>query len=126
MTIAEALSGIDNLKRNGVPEEVKISWLSELDGRVYNSIISTHEGNTIAECPHYDENTIRTTELIIPAPYERIYLLYLESQIDYTSGEVNRYANAYAMFNSLLSEFAREYNKTHMPKPKGTLTRFTV
>lgn len=115
MTIAEALSGIDARKRNGITEEIKIEWLSELDGRVYNSIISTHEGGNIKECPHYDTNTLRTTELLISAPYERLYLLWLEAQIDYTSGEINRYSNSFTMFNALFEEYAKNYNRTHMP-----------
>lgn len=116
MTIAEALSGIDARKRNVVPEPIKIEWLSELDGRVYTDIISTHEGGEITELPKYDVNTLKTQKLLIPAPYERVYLLWLEAQIDYQSGEINRYANAFSMFNSLFVEFTKYYHRTHMPK----------
>lgn len=116
MTIAEALSGIDTRKRNTVPEEIKIEWLSELDGRVYNDIITTHEGGNVTELPKYDTNTLKTENLLIPAPYERVYLLWLEAQIDYANGEINRYANSYSMFNSMYMEFAKYYHRTHMPK----------
>ncbi|MBR2987139.1 MAG: hypothetical protein IKC63_03885 [Clostridia bacterium] len=122
MTIAEAITGIDQRKRNGIPEDVKIKWLSELDGRVYNELILTHDGGDSIPLPRYDENTIRTTTLLIPSPYERIYLLWLEALIDYTSGEMNRYANAYAMFNNTYAEYARLYHRTH--KPKGEKLKF--
>lgn len=43
MTIQELLDRVDLMKPNHFSEEQKIRWLSELEGRVVNEIIMTHE-----------------------------------------------------------------------------------
>lgn len=117
MRLGEAITGIDSRKRNTVSEEEKIAWLSELDGRIFFTILSNHEGCP-EKMPVYTGETSRETELLIPAPYDRVYLLWLEAQIDFTNGESTRYENSYTMFNVAFQEFARFYHRTHMPKGK--------
>lgn len=116
MTISEAIVGVDSRKRNVIAEEVKIGWLSELDGRVYNDLIATHQGGESIAPPEYTENTVRETVLLIPHPYDKIYVLWLEAQIDFAGGDTARYLNSYAMFNSVYTDFSRWYHRNHMPK----------
>ena len=66
----------------------------------------------------YDDGTDLNTELIIPAPYDKAYLLWLEAQIDYYNGEYDKYNNAIDMFYEALEGFRNYYNRTHMPKGK--------
>lgn len=116
MTLIEAINRIDNLKQNGYSREEKIGWLSTLDGIIKEQIIDTHEGGENAEFSGYDKNTPADTKLIVPAPYDDMYIFYLESKIDYANNEISRYNNSNAMFTSAFSEFQRAYNRTHMPK----------
>ena len=71
----------------------------------------------------YNESTPLDTQLIVPAPYDDMYIFYLESKIDYANNEITRYNNSNAMFTSAFSEFQRAYNRTHMPK-KTTIKFF--
>jgi hypothetical protein len=119
MTLQEAISNIDNLKPNQYTYPQKISWLSELDGKLYNEIIATHEFNedeeTIDWNP-YSEQTDPSLELIVGEPYEKIYEYWLAAKIDYWNGETVRYNNDMAMYNTAYQEYANWYNKNHKHK----------
>ena len=119
MTIAEAISHIDSLKPNNYSPEDKIAWLSTLDGVIKNEIIDTHEGSDNVDFKGYNTETSLDTVLIVPAPYDEIYVKWLEAQIDYNNGETSKYVNSMTMYNSAYSTFERFYNRTNMPKGKS-------
>lgn len=116
MTLLEAINRIDVLKPNGYSQAEKIQWLSTLDGIIKREIIDTHEGGEGVTFNGYTEETSLTTELLVPAPYDDVYLRYLEMQIDYANGEYGKYNNSMAMYDTAYSTFQRYYNRTHMPK----------
>ena len=66
----------------------------------------------------YDDSTDIQTELLITAPYDNAYLLWMEAKIDYYNGEYDKYNNAMEMFYTAYEGFQRHYNRTHMPKGK--------
>lgn len=119
MTIIEAINGIDARKPNSYTPEDKIRWLSILDGVIKKEIIDTHEGGDGSPFEGYDTSTNDSTVLLVPFPYDDIYLKWLEAQIDYTNGETKRYTNSMIMYNTAYSAFERYYNRTHMPKGKS-------
>jgi hypothetical protein len=118
MTLIEAITKIDALKPNTYSQSEKVKWLSMIDGIIKNKIIDTHEGGDGISFNGYDENTNLVTELLVPAPYDDIYVRWLETRIDYTNGEYDRYNNGLEVFNEMYDEFNRYYNRTHMPLGK--------
>jgi hypothetical protein len=58
------------------------------------------------------------TELIAQPPYDRLYVMYLFSQIDFHNAEIARYNNSLAMFGASYQDFSAWYNRTHMPLQK--------
>ena len=176
MTIIEAINKIDTLKPNTYTPEIKIYWLSKLDGIIFDKIIKTHEGadkeqaineyiaNSVeeyeksvneymkinevsyeeakAQIPFheikykeakehieatrpdimyngYTPETPMDTKLIISAPYDDIYIKWLESQIDYANREYDKYNNSIVAYNDAYAEYERHYNRTHMPIGKS-------
>lgn len=119
MTISEAINRIDNVKPNSYSQSEKIKWLSTLDGIVKKEIIDVHEGYEGVEFNGYTDDTVLTTELLIPAPYDEVYLFWLESKIDYWNGEIGKYNNSISMYNEAFSIFEKYYNREHMPLRKG-------
>lgn len=115
MTLLEAINRIDVLKPNGYTQAEKIQWLSNLEGIIKREIIDTHEGGEGIAFNGYTEETSLTTELLAPAPYDDVYLRYLETQIDYANGEYGKYNNSMEAYNTAYSNFQRYYNRTHMP-----------
>lgn len=116
MTLIEAINRIDALKPNAYSQTEKVKWLSTLDGIIKTAIIDTHEGADKVPFDGYDDSTILSKELLVPAPYDDIYLRWLDAQIDYANGEYNRYNNDVQAYNDAYSEFERYYNRNHMPK----------
>lgn len=118
MTLIEAIDQVNALKPNTYNHTEKVKWLSTLDGIIKREIIDTHEGAEEVTFTGYDEDTDLATELLVPAPYDSIYLRWLETQIDYANGELSRYNNSAQAYNDAYNAFARYYNRTHMPKGK--------
>jgi hypothetical protein len=118
MTIMEALHRIDSIKPNTYSQQEKVKWLSALDGIIYTEIINTHEGAADVEFEEYTENTDLNLKLLVPAPYDELYIYWLESKIDYFTGEMRRYNNSITMYNSSYAAFARYYHQTHLPHSK--------
>ena len=116
MTIIEAINRIDEVKPNRYEQSAKVKWLSTLDGIVKAEVIDTHEGGEEINFHGYTDETALTTELLIKAPYEEVYLRYLEMQIDYANGEYARYNNSVEAYNEVYTAFKRYYTRTHMPK----------
>ena len=120
MTIIDAINRADRLKPNTYSQQDKVRWLSNLDGVVKREIIDTHEGGEDVIFEGYNDETLLTTELLIPAPYDEVYVRYLEMQIDYANGEYAKYNNSAAAYNTAFSAFEKYYNRDHMPRSKGT------
>lgn len=118
MKIIEAINRIDALKHNTYSQTDKVRWLSTLDSMVKNHVIDTHEGAEEVSFTGYDENTDVQTELLMPAPYDEAYLIWMESKIDYHNGEYGKYNNAVEMFNTVYDSYKAYYNRTNMPKAK--------
>ena len=118
MKIMEALYRIDEVKPNSYSQSEKIKWLSSLDGIVKREIIDTHEDGVDTEFKGYDVDTDLDTDMLVPFPYDDIYLRYLEMQIDYANGEYGKYNNSITMYNTAYLAFEKYYNRTHLPKAK--------
>lgn len=118
MTLMGAINHIDAVKPNGYSQVEKIRWLSTLDGIVKREIIDTHEGGESVTFKGYDETTMATTELLVPHPYDDVYIRWLEAQIDYANGEYGKYNNSITMYNTAFSAFEKYYNRTNKPIKK--------
>ena len=119
MTIAEVISKVDALKPNTYSPEDKIGWLSTLDARVKTQIIDAHAHNEPIYFYGYDSLLDMETELLVPAPYDEMYLRWLEAMIDYHNSEDDRYNNAITLFNNAYEGYKKHYTRTHMPISTG-------
>lgn len=119
MTLMEAISRVDNIKPNRYTQVEKIKWLSTLDGIVKAEIIDTHEGGEGVTFAGYDDVSALLTVLLVPAPYDDIYIRWLEAQIDYANGEYGKYNNSITMYNTAYSAYEKYYNREHKPIQKN-------
>lgn len=119
MKLREAIERIDSLKHNVFTQGEKVSWINQLDGMIKAHIIDTHEGGEDVLFSPYDERDDMGGDLLVPAPFDSVYVHWLEAQIDYYNGEISRYNNSMAMFNEEYAAYQRYYNRNHMPKSRG-------
>jgi hypothetical protein len=118
VTLIEAINRADALFPNAYKQSEKIYWLSTLDGIIKREIIDTYEGFEGVDFNGYNENTPLHTQLLVPAPYDEVYIRYLEMQINYTNGEFGRYNNSVEMYDEAYSAFKKYYGRTHVHRGK--------
>lgn len=113
MTINDALEAVDALQPNAFRREEKLAWLSRAEGFVKTQILDTCQ-----DPPAFSGYSIHTdpdTVLLAPAPFDELYLRYLQAQMDSANGELTRYGNSAALYNSLFSAFRNYYIRAHTP-----------
>ena len=119
MTIAEVISRVDDMVPNTYTPEDKIAWLSTLDSRVKTQIIDAHHHNEPMDFYGYDGLADQETELLVGAPYDEMYLRWLEAMIDYHNSDDDRYNNAIILFNNAYEGYKKYYTRNHMPISTG-------
>ncbi len=115
MTLKKAIARFDTLYPNDIAYEQKVEWISELDGMVYEEIISLHENSMPTAFTGYILETPGDTDLLVPFPYDKMYVEYLSAKTELVRGNVQRYNNAFGVFAASFDTFAAEYNRTHTP-----------
>lgn len=118
MKISEAINRIDTLKFNTYTQSEKVAWLSTIDGTIKREVIDTHEGGEDIVFEGYTDDTPLETELLAPAPYDDLYIKWLEAQIDYANAEYGKYNNSKMAFNTAYTAYESWYNRNHMPLGK--------
>ena len=119
MKIIQAINKLDALIFNTYTYEDKVDWLSRLDTMVKKQIIDNYESDEDIIFSGYTSETPQDTTLLVPAPYDEMYLRWLEAQIAYHNGEYDKYNNAIIMFNTSFDAYAAFYNRNHMPVIRG-------
>ena len=124
MTIKECIDIVDNIKPNQYTIKDKVMWLSFIEEIIINEVLKTHEGydGRYDMFEGYSEDKISVT-LIVPSPYDRLYTEYLKMMIDKENGEITKYNNSAASYNTYMTEYKKHYNKTHMPLDSTTKIR---
>lgn len=113
MTINAAIEAVDALQPNAFGREEKIAWLSRAEGIVKTQILDICEDSP--EFSGYTGETDPETMLLVPAPFDEIYLRYIQAQMDSANGEIVRYSNSAALYNNLLDAYRNHYIRTHTP-----------
>ena len=114
MTLNDAITEVDTIKPNQYPDELKVRWLSVLEGKIIDEIILTHQLAEVVEFNGYSIDDMET-ELIVPDTYADVYIYYLMAMIDSTNNEGLRYQSSMQQFNSAWQDFANYYNRNNMP-----------
>ena len=115
MTINDAITLADSLKPNMMADTVKIRFLNEIEGKIFHEILMKHEHDDEMECPEYDDETERSTELLVGAPYDMVYVYWMICQIDHLNMEMDKYNNDRVLFENAWGNFADYWNREVMP-----------
>ena len=120
MTILEVINRVDTTKPNSYTQTEKVDWLSTIDGIIKKEIIDAHEGGEDIVFEGYTPDTSVDTMLLVPAPYDDLYIRWLEARIDYANGEYGKYNNSATAYNAAFEAYSHHYSKYHAPKHKTT------
>lgn len=113
MTISAAIAACDRMRPNTFAYGEKEAWLRELEARIREEIVRTHEGAEAFLAGRAQEGE---DALLAPGPHESLYLFYLLARIDLMNGETARYNESAALFNAQYDAFSAAYNRAHRPR----------
>ena len=119
MKISEAISKATESVPNTLGRNAFIDWLSRLDWQIKTEVLDNYVDEI--EYNGYDADTDEETTLLVYAPYDELYIRYLEAQIHRYYDSISKYNNCIVEFNTIYSKFKAQYNRTH--KHKGA-TRY--
>lgn len=127
MTLAELIAYVDQIRPNAFDKEVETGWVSEIEHKIYDQVVSRAEPEHTEsfeeymnpqEIPHgpynYEEDAERT--LLVEDAHKAVYVTYLLAQMDYANMELERYNADAAMHQAAWDEYASEYRRNHMPR----------
>lgn len=112
MRIDEAIAEVDRIcVANTMDTGAKVRCLETVDRYVALEVMDAE----IDDFTAYDvEDTSRV--LLVPPPYDELYVHRLEAQIYYEQGEIKKYANSMALYNQAMNEYRAYYVRTHKPQ----------
>lgn len=106
MLISDAISNSKALTGQVVSNAVLVRWLSELDGKLAFEFYRTD-----AWTP-YDPTEDLGSEMLVPFPWDGLYVHHLAAQTYFANGEYDRYENERVMCESVLAEFRAYMQRT--------------
>lgn len=124
MKLGELLTIVDELKPNHYSAARKIKWVDDLEHRIYEQVIYSHENEENLKYTKINEDSDYNTELVGSGIFEDMYRFYLESMIDLSNQEINKYNNSASMFNEFYENYKDWYRTKHMPVHKTDIPIF--
>lgn len=107
MRLKEAIKRADALRPNEIPEEQKVSWLYELEGKLAEMRGASPPART------WPADTV----LLMPPPCDNVYELYLCVMICQANQETEQYANDMVVFNAAVDEARAWWRRNNRPRP---------
>jgi len=104
MTISEAIVKADELRPNPISTEAKVGWLNELNAQIAESMDVNMPDELTAES---------LEELLMPFPYEQVYVLYLTAMIDNAQEEFSLFNNDIVLYNTAIHEALAWWRRHH-------------
>ncbi len=108
MTLATAIEQADALRDNVIDESQKAEWVIALNAEISETL------NDLPSSMSYPADA--DEELLMPFPYDDVYVKYLIAQIDYYNMESALYANDMVIYNTRMLE-AKAWLRRHNHKP---------
>ena len=122
MKLQDAIAQIDHLRPHGFDDVTLTRWISDLDAQIYSEYIKNHEGTEGIAHGSYDSENDMGTELLVPSPYDDLYIKYLMVQIDFHNADIAKYNNSMMMYNTALSAYIDHFNRENLPKQGAVIS----
>lgn len=140
-TVAGIIEQYNAERPNQVEDAQKVLWLHKCERMIINEVLMSHEhdlesenrislkvtGSTlvVTNAGSFEEHIDgfdMATELLVPEPYDDLYLHYLDQRIAYNGNDKVRYNAAVTQYNNALLTYQQYVNRTYITKKvKGKL-----
>lgn len=109
MTLKQVIEEVDRQKPNAFTNDEKTQFVANCEIQVAEEIFGV-------DAPEYDWTGDQNTELLLKAPFEDVYILYVMAQIDFRNGDYGRYNNELSQFDQRFTD-AQAWNlRRHKPR----------
>lgn len=112
MTVNDAIQRVKDRKPNAYSDESLNDWLNECEAMVQREIMLVAPDEIV----QYAFPEDRDKELILPRPYDALYVTYIVMMIQYVQEEYGAYNNTNLMYQTQLQAAQSYYNKLN-PNP---------
>ena len=107
MTASEAIARAKEVRQGSIDYSQYLKWVNVLEGRVQVEI----SGKKPEEVITYTEES-DNIQLLVPHPYDEVYIYYLCAMIDFFNEEWDLYANDAAFFEKAFEDFKGAFLKS--------------
>ena len=132
MTVAALIEQYNTERPNNIEDALKVTWLRKCEQMIFNEITDSHthdplghtalslsvQGSTlyIQEAGQYEDHIAGfdlDTELVVPEPYDGVYMFYLDQRIALNQNDTRRYNAAATQYNNALLQYQQYYNRMY-------------
>lgn len=134
-TVAQIIEQYNTERPNQVDDALKVIWLRKLERMIINEVLISHEHNLEDEQrielkvsgsvlvvtgagsfeEHIDSFDL-DSYLLVPEPYDDLYIYYLDQRIALNNNDKVRYNMASAQYNNALLTYQQYVNRTYQTK----------
>lgn len=101
MKIKRLVGLLAELTPHAYSDSVVLMWLSQCENSILTDVFLLDPAETV----EYEEITEQA--LLVPHPYDKLYLPYLQAQVAHANQEYDLYANLMALYNAYRYEYAQ-------------------
>jgi hypothetical protein len=120
MTVNDAISKVKDKKPNAYSEESLVDRLNDCEAMIQRELLLTEPDEIV----QYDWTQDMDKELILPRPYDAVYVTYIIMMIQYDQEEYTAYNNSNAMFQTQYSAAQGYFNKLNPNPPSIKVTNW--
>ena len=105
MKIQKLFSLTRKMRPTPLDDDMLLMWLNEIEGLIQVEVLLRAAADVSPYEVNQETGELPQADLLVPYPYDKLYLQYLVAQIDYFNGEYDRYQNTMQMFNTYYTEY---------------------
>lgn len=109
MIVSEAIEKVKERKPNAYEDHTLLEWLNEIEARVQRELLDTAPEGIFT----YEIERDMERELLLPKPYDVVYLHYIIAMIEFNQQEYDAYNNTIELANATFSDAQKYYNDTY-------------
>lgn len=112
MIVSEAIEKVKERKPNAYEDHMLLDWLNEIEARVQRELFCTTPEGVFT----YSIEEDMEKELLLPKPYDVLYLHYIIAMIEFNQQEYEAYNNTVELVNSTFLDAQKYYNQIYGSK----------
>lgn len=109
MTTKKLVELLRELTPTEFSDSILLMWISNCENTILTDVLLASPEDCVELTELNDE------KLLVPHPWDKLYLPYMQAQVAHANGEYDHYGNYIALFNAYLEEYARHIMETVQP-----------